>query len=76
MEGSYYLEHKEKFREYGVKYYNSNKHEVNKRRLLRRIAAGAPIRKNLAQENALLIGYGSSGRACPNSVGEPVLIIC
>jgi hypothetical protein len=50
MEGSYYLEHKEKFREYGVKYYNSNKHEVNKRRLLRRIAAGAPIRKNTLEK--------------------------
>ena len=39
----YFLEHKEQYKEYGAKYYENNKYEVNRRRLLRRIAAGKTV---------------------------------
>ena len=39
----YFLEHRENYKEYGAKYYEKNKFEVNKRRLLRRIAAGKRV---------------------------------
>jgi len=39
----YFLEHKEQYKQYGSKYYEKNKFEVNRRRLLRRIAAGRTV---------------------------------
>ncbi len=40
---AYFLAHREKYKEYGAKYYENNKFEINKRRVLRRIDAGIKV---------------------------------
>ena len=46
----YFLTHKEAFRAYGVKYYDENKYDINRRRLLRRIEKGGSVRMSSLDE--------------------------
>ena len=46
----YFLNNKDKFREYGVKYYDENKYNINRRRLLRRIEKGLNVRMTSLDE--------------------------
>ena len=46
----YFLNNKDKFRAYGVKYYEENKYEVNRRRLFRRIEKGLNVRMSSLDE--------------------------
>jgi hypothetical protein len=46
----YFLNNKDKFRAYGVKYYDENKYEINRRRLLRRIEKGGSVRMSSLDE--------------------------
>ena len=46
----YFLNNKEKFRAYGVKCYEENKYEVNRRRLFRRIEKGLNVRMSSLDE--------------------------
>ena len=46
----YFLNNKDKFRAYGVKYYDENKYDVNRRRLLRRIEKGLNVRMSSLDE--------------------------
>lgn len=41
---AYFLAHKDKFREYAAAYYEKNKSDVNRRRIIKRIEAGGPVR--------------------------------
>ena len=40
----YFQANKEAFRRYGLKYYEDNNYDINRRRLLRRIESGAAVR--------------------------------
>ena len=46
----YFLLNKDKFRAYGLKYYEENKYEVNRRRLFRRIEKGLNVRMSSLDE--------------------------
>ena len=46
----YFLNNKDKFRAYGVKYYDENKYDINSRRLFRRIEKGLNVRMSSLDE--------------------------
>ena len=46
----YFLNNKDKFRAYGVKYYDENKYDINRRRLFRRIEKGLNVRMSSLDE--------------------------
>ena len=46
----FFLNNKDKFREYGVKYYDENKYNINRRRLFVRINKGLNVRMSSLDE--------------------------